>query len=162
MIQLSIKYLIQFGQLDIPSIGQLKLLKKEAELSGGVLKSPLEFIEFDVSSGVPTKQFYQYLANALDISSDQVAIQYEQYWQSQVENDQKIMIGNLGAFSKNEGIYIWESYFNSSQFYKDIEVGDLPNSEIFDSELETQKNDKWVVWAIALAVIALLAIFLKN
>ena len=40
MIQLSIKYLIQFGQLDIPSIGQLKLLKKEAELSGGVLKSP--------------------------------------------------------------------------------------------------------------------------
>ena len=38
----------------------------------------------------------------------------------------------------------------------------LPNSEIFDSELETQKNDKWVVWAIALAVIALLAILLKN
>ena len=162
MIQLSIKYLIQFGQLDIPSIGQLKLLKKEAELSGGVLKSPLEFIEFDVNLGIPTKQFYQYLANALDISADQVAIQYKQYWESQVENDQKIMIGNLGAFSKNEGVYIWESHFNSSQFYKDIEVGDLPNSEIFDTELATQKNDKWVIWAIALAVIALLAILLKN
>ena len=37
MIHLAIKYFIRFGQLDIPSVGQLKLLKKEAELIEGVL-----------------------------------------------------------------------------------------------------------------------------
>ena len=72
------------------------------------------------------------------------------------------MIGNLGSISKNEDSYTFESHFNSSQFYKDIEVGNLLNSEIFETELSAQKNDKWANWAIALAVIALLAILLKQ
>jgi hypothetical protein len=162
MIHLAIKYFIRFGQLDIPSIGQLKLLKKEAELIDGVLKSPSEYIEFELNTGTPTKQFYQFLGSALDISADQAAIQYAQSWESKLENDQKVMIGNLGSISKNEGSYTFESHFNSSQFYKDIEVGNLPNSEIFETELSAQKNDKWAIWATALAVIALLAILLKK
>ena len=143
MIHLAIKYFIRFGQLDIPSVGQLKLLKKEAELIDGVLKSPSEFIELELNTGTPSKQFYQFLGNALDISADQAAIQYAQNWESKFENDQKVMIGNLGIISKNEGIYTFESHFNSSQFYKDIEVGSLPNSEIFETELIAQKNDKF-------------------
>ncbi len=162
MIHLAIKYFIRFGQLDIPSVGQLKLLKKEAELIDGVLKSPSEFIEFETNAGTPSKQFYQFLGNALDISADQAAIQYDQSWESKFENDQKVMIGNLGFIFKNEGRYTFESLFNSSQYYKDIEVGNLPNSEIFETELTAQKNDKWAIWAITLAVIALLAILLKQ
>lgn len=162
MIQLAIKYFVRFGQLDIPSVGQLKLLKKEAELIDGVLKSPSEFIEFDLNTGTPSKQFYQYLGNALDISTDQAAIQYEQSWEGKFENDQKLLIGNLGVISKKEDSYTWESHFNASQFYSDIEVGNLPNSEIFETELTAQKNDKWAIWAIAYAVIAILAILLKQ
>jgi hypothetical protein len=162
MIQLAIKYFVRFGQLDIPSVGQLKLLKKEAELIDGVLKAPSEFIEFELNAGIPSKQFYQFLGNVLDISTDQAAIQYEQSWEGKFDNDQKLMIGNLGVISKNEGSYIWESHFNATQFYSDIEVGNLPNSEIFETELTAQKNDKWVFWAIALTVIAILAILFKQ
>lgn len=161
MIHLAIKYFIRFGQLDIPSVGQLKLLKKEAELIDGVLKSPSEFIELELNTGIPSKQFYQFIGNALDISADQAAIQYAQSWESKFDNDQKVMIGNLGIISKNDGNYTFESHFNSSQFYKDIEVGNLSNSEIFETELTAQKNDQWAIWAIALAVIALLAILFK-
>lgn len=161
MIHLAIKYFIRFGQLDIPSVGQLKLLKKEAELIDGVLKSPSEFIELELNTGIPSKQFYQFIGNALDISADQAVIQYAQSWESKFDNDQKVMIGNLGIISKNDGNYTFESHFNSSQFYKDIEVGNLPNSEIFETELTAQKNDQWAIWAIALAVIALLAILFK-
>lgn len=161
MIHLAIKYFIRFGQLDIPSVGQLKLLKKEAELIDGVLKSPSEFIELELNTGIPSKQFYQFIGNALDISADQAAIQYAQSWESKFDNDQKVMIGNLGIISKNDGNYTFESHFNSSQFYKDIEVGILPNSEIFETEFTAQKNDQWAIWAIALAVIALLAILFK-
>lgn len=162
MIHLAIKYFIRFGQLDIPSVGQLKLLKKEAELIEGVLMAPSEFIEFEINTGIPSKQFYQFLGNALEISSEQAAIQYAQSWESKFENDQKVVIGNFGIISKNDGIYTFESHFNSSQYYKDIKVGNLPNSEIFETELAAQKNDKWAIWAIALAVIALLAILLKQ
>jgi len=162
MIHLAIKYFIRFGQLDIPSVGQLKLSKKEAELIEGVLKSPSEFIELELNTGIPSKQFYQFLGNALEISADQAAIQYAQIWENKFENDRKVMIGNLGIISKNEGVYTFDSHFNSSQFYKDIEVGNLPNSEIFETELTAQKNDKWAIWAIALAVIALLAILFKQ
>jgi hypothetical protein len=162
MIHLAIKYFIRFGQLDIPSVGQLKLLKKEAELIDGVLKSPSEFIELELNTGIPSKQFYQFIGNALDISAEQAAIQYAQSWESKFDNDQKVMIGNLGIISKNDGNYTFESHFNSSQFYKDIEVGNLPNSEIFETELTAQKNDQWAIWAIALAVIALLAILFKQ
>jgi hypothetical protein len=162
MIHLAIKYFIRFGQLDIPSVGQLKLLKKEAELIDGVLKSPSEFIELELNTGIPSKQFYQFIGNALDISAEQAAIQYAQSWKSKFDNDQKVMIGNLGIISKNDGNYTFESHFNSSQFYKDIEVGNLPNSEIFETELTAQKNDQWAIWAIALAVIALLAILFKQ
>ena len=162
MIQLAIKYFVRFGQLDIPSVGQLKLLKKEAELIDGVLKSPSEFIEFELNAGIPSKQFYQFLGNTLDVSMDQAAIQYEQSWEGKFDNDQKLMIGNLGVISKKEGSYIWESHFNTTQFYSDIEVGNLPNSEIFETELTAQKNDKRVFWAIALAVIAILAILFKQ
>lgn len=162
MIHLAIKYFIRFGQLDIPSVGHLKLLKKEAELMDGVLKSPSEFIELELNPGTPSKQFYQYLANALDISADQAAIQYHQSWESKFENDQKVMIGNLGVISKNEETYTWESFFNSTQFYDNIEVGILPNSEVFETELTAQKNDQWVIWAIILAVIALLAILFQQ
>jgi hypothetical protein len=162
MIHLAIKYFIRFGQLDIPSVGQLRLLKKEAELIDGVLKSPSEFIEFELNGGVPSKQFYQFLGNALDISTDQAAIQYEQSWEGKFDNGQKLMIGNLGIISKKEDRYTWESHFNASHFYRDIEVGNLPNSEIFETELTAQKNDKWAIWAIALAVIAILAIIFKQ
>ena len=162
MIHLAIKYFIRFGQLDIPSVGQLKLSKKEAELIEGVLKSPSEFIELELNTGIPSKQFHQFLGNALDISADQAAIQYAQIWENKFENDRKVMIGNLGIISKNEGVYTFDSLFNSSQFYKDIEVGNLPNSEIFETELTAQKNDKWAIWAIAFAVIAILAILLKQ
>jgi hypothetical protein len=162
MIHLAIKYFIRFGQLDIPSVGQLKLLKKEAEFLEGILKSPSEIIEFEVSSGVPSKHFYQFLGNALDISADQAAIQYEQNWKNKFENETKVMIGNLGVIAKNEEQYTWESHYKSNQFYSDIEVGNLPNSEIFEMELTAQKNDKWAIWAIALAIFAILAILFKQ
>lgn len=162
MIHLAIKYFIRIGQLDIPSVGQLKLLKKEAELIEGVLMAPSEFIEFETNAGSPSNQFYQYLGNALEISSDQAAIQYAQSWESKFENDQKVMIGNIGIISKNKSRYTFESHYNSSHYYKNIEVVSLPNSEIFETELTDQKNDKWAIWAIALAVIAILAILFKQ
>lgn len=162
MIQLAIKYFIRFGQLDIPSVGQLKLSIKEAELIKGVLIAPKEYIEFEQCTIMPSKQFYQYLANALDISADQATIQYEQFWNKSFQEGAVVNIGNLGNITKNEHDYSWHASFDSSNYYNNLEIEQLPIAEIIEDIQEEQRNDKWIIWAIVFTSIALLAILLKQ
>ncbi len=162
MIHLAIKYFIRFGQLDIPSVGQLKLSKKEAELTDGTLIAPSEFIHFEQNTGKSSKQFYQYLANALDISADQAAIQYEHFWNNKFQEEKIATIGSLGTLSNNEGNFVWLSHFDSSSYYNNIETTLLPNTEILDDAPFETHNDKWMFWAITLATIAVLAILFKQ
>lgn len=162
MIHLAIKYFIRFGQLDIPSVGQLKLSKKEAVFNNGILNAPTEIIEFEIGEGKASKLFYQYIANALEISVDQAAIQYEQFWMHQLQDNTVVNVGSLGSISKSEGNYFWHSNFDSANYYKNIEINQLPQTEIMDEADEVvQHKDKWEIWAIVLAILAILAILLK-
>ncbi len=162
MNHLAIKYFIRFGQLDIPFVGQLKLSKKEAALKDGVLVAPSEYIEFKQCIGIPTKQFYQYLANALDITTHIAAIHYQQYWTNKFQESKITIIGSLGKFTKNEDTYLWHSDFNSSNYYNNIDTALLPNTEGFEDTPFENPKDKWVIWAIVLTVIAVLAILYKQ
>ena len=162
MIQLAINYFIRFGQLDIPSVGQLKLSKKEAELKDGVLIAPSEFIHLELITSNPSKQFYQYLGNALEISVDQAAIQWEQFWNHKFQEEKIATIGSLGTISKNEDNFYWQSSFDSSNYYNNIDLLYLPSKEIFE-EIQTEtKKDIWVIWSIVFAVVAVLAILFKQ
>lgn len=160
MIQLAIKYFIRFGQFEIPNVGQLRLSKKEAEFNDGILKAPFEKIEFEKGEGKPTKQFYQYLANALDISADQATIQYEQFWKNKLE-DNIIHVGSLGSISKNEGNYLWQSHFDATNYYNNIEIEPRVTNDIFEAPSIANDRERWEIWAIVLTVVALLAILLK-
>jgi len=162
MIHQIVTYFIRFGQLDIPSIGILKLSKIEAEWEEGILMAPKEIIQFEQGEGTPNKHFYQYLANALDISTEQAAIQYEQIWNTQLEQDHKIALGNLGNFIKAGKSYQWESHFDSTQYFNNIDLSNLLNSVSFDEEEAIQKKDKWYIWAMILTAIAIIAILFKQ
>ena len=162
MIHLIIKYFIRFGQLEIPTIGQLKLSKKEAELKDSVLKAPLECIHFEQGQGLPTKQFYQYLSNALDISVDQATIQYEQFWHNKFKEDGVVAIGSMGTITKHQDNYEWNATFDSSIYYNDIEIEQPIYSEVFEEMPIEQNKDKWLLWAIVLTVFAVLAILFKQ
>ena len=140
MIHQLVTYFIRFGQLDIPSIGNLKLSKKEAEWEGGILMAPKEMIQFELGNNTPTKHFYQYLANALDISLEQAAIQYEQIWKTQLELDHKLTLGNLGILSKEGDSFQWKSHFDSTQYFNNIDLSILPNSVSFEEEEAIQKR----------------------
>lgn len=162
MLHLTIKYFIQFGQLDIPRIGQLRLIKKEAFFNEGLLISPSEHIEFELGQVMPSKQFYQYLANALDISADQASMQYEKLWSHQIENEHQIAIGSLGVLTKKQDTYTWESHYFSKNYFNDIEVSDSIKSNFQeDTVIEIQK-DHWWIWAIVFCCIAILGILCKQ
>ncbi len=162
MIHHIVTYFIRFGQLDIPSIGNLKLSKKEAEWEEGILMAPKEMIHFEKGDSTPTKHFYQYLANALDISVEQAAIQYEQIWKTQLEQDRILALGNLGVLSKEGDSFQWKSYFDSTQYFNNIDLSSLPNSVSYEEEEAIQRKDKWYIWAIVLTVVAIIAILCKQ
>jgi hypothetical protein len=162
MIHQIVTYFIRFGQLDIPSIGNLKLSKKEAEWEQGILLAPKEMIQFELGDSIPSKHFYQYIANALDISLEQAAIQYEQIWETQLEQDRKLTLGNLGVLSKEGDSFQWKSHFDSTQHFNNIDLSSLPNSVSYEEEEAIQRKDKWYIWAIVLSIIAIIAILFKQ
>lgn len=161
MTQHLITYFIQFGQIDIPGAGSLKLIKKEAELSDGIIQAPADLILFEKVNAIPSKQFYSYLSNVLDISNDQASTQFEQFCTSNFSENSRITIGNFGAVVLHNNTYHWESNFDSSRYFKDIDLSGFSNSDLFEEASISKRKDKWWIWAIILGTIALIAILNK-
>ena len=67
MIPSLIPYFIQFGQLQIPGLGKLNFVQKEAVLQDGILSAPHETIQLENNEEAPTIHFYQFLANHLKL-----------------------------------------------------------------------------------------------
>lgn len=162
MIKSLEQYFIQFGHLELPKIGSLKWLKKEAEWQNGKLIAPSESIILDCIDTKPTKAFYNFLGDALNISTEQAIIQYDQLLDNAIENNEPITIGNLGTIKKVDNAYIWLSNFNSTTYFSDINLG---NVSLSDSSINTvHKSNKmnWKIWALLLFAIAAIAILFKQ
>ena len=161
MTKYIITYFLQFGQIDIPGVGSLQLIKKEAEFSDGIIIAPSEIIHFEKGNITPSKQFYSYLSNLLDISNEQATIQFEQYCKTHFTDHSRITFGNLGSLVKNNDEYTWKSNFESSDYLKNIDINSFPNAQYFEDSEITKLQDKWWVWAIILGIIAIIAILNK-
>lgn len=161
MTKYIITYFLQFGQIDIPGVGSLQIIKKEAEFTNGIIHAPSEMIHFEKGNYSPNKQFYSYLSSLLDISNEQATIQYEQYCSTNFADHSRITLGNLGSLELNNKEYTWVSNFKSSDYLKNIDVSSLPNAQFFEDAYTNKQKDKWWVWAIILGIIALIAILNK-
>lgn len=162
MLTQSEKYFIRFGQLDMPNVGQLKYIKKEATLLNGVLVPPISSIEFELGKGIPQKHFHLFLANELDISLDQAVLEFDNFWQSQFNNESPILLGNLGSIIKTEHSFQWVSHFDASCYYTPIEVDTIKNDDELSEVIFNKQKDYWIKWAILLGIIAFIAILLKQ
>jgi hypothetical protein len=162
MIKSLEQYFIQFGHLDFPNVGSLKWNKKEANWQDGKLSAPVEEIVFDLQVTKPSKVFYNFLAEALNISNEQAVIQYEHFLQEFIVNDEPLAIGNLGILNKHNNIFTWETKFDATNYYADINLGTISLSENDIDKSHNLKKDNWILWAIFLLVIATVAILLKH
>lgn len=155
------QYFIEFGQLDLLSFGSLKWQKKEASYSDNRIEPPKESILFEPISSNPSKHFYIYLADALSISSEQAAIQYEQFIQYIFDGHQEeIAFESLGSFVFVNGILNWQSHFVSNAFYSDVYFEKVSN-EIINEQASEDSKDNWGLFASIIAILSLLAILFK-
>jgi len=155
------QYFIEQGQLDLLSWGCLKWQKKQASYNDKGIDAPLESILFEPIASAPSKHFYIFLADSLGISSEQAAIQYEQYIQDLFDGHQEqIPMESLGIFVFNNGILNWQSHFVSSNYYSDVFMNKVTNETVIE-ETSDEYKDNWVLMASIIAIISLLAILFK-
>ena len=155
------QYFIEFGQLDLLSFGSLKWQKKEASFTDNSIDPPKESILFEPISSNPSKHFYIYLADALSISTEQAAIQYEQFIQNLFDGHQEdISLESLGSFHFVNGILNWQSHFISNSYFSEVYFDKVSN-ELINEQASEDSKDNWGLFASIIAIISLLAILYK-
>lgn len=161
MLTILTQYFAQNGQLILPKIGIIKLYKQDAQWTNSILKAPKEAIIFESIDSTPSKLFYHFLADQLEISYDQAIIQYENFIDKVFNQDQlPFELGNFGTLSKKDGIYHWSSHFYSISYFKDIEITKIDSQAELEYTIDTN-NKNGYRWTILLALLAILAILFK-
>jgi len=161
MINSLTQYFAQNGQIILPNIGIIKYHKVEAVWENSKLLAPKETIIFEPSDSKPSKQFYHYLSDNLDLPYEQAIVQFDQFLINIFNNEfPHLELGNFGTLAKVNGTYNWTSTFNSSAYLKDIEIVPHTHQDEVDSEHSSQK-DKWYIGPLVLFVLSILLILYK-
>lgn len=163
MVKTLVQYFIQQDHLDLPGIGALKWVKQDAFWQNNELIAPVETIVLDAIEAKPAKQFYNFLADELAISTEQAGLKYDQFLQDFINGSSgQLVLGNLGTIHKQADSYEWTSNYDASLFYKNITVS---RETVHDNDpyLETDNtnNDKWWIWALLFLIIAIGLIYNK-
>lgn len=161
MIKSLTQYFAQNGQLILPNIGMLNYHKEASVWVNSILLAPKETIIFVPTDSKPSKLFYNFLSNHLDVSFEQAIVQYDQFLENVFNNDlPHLELGNFGTLAKVDGAYQWTSKFNSAAYFKDIEISPITIHDELDANKSNQK-DRWYLWPIILVVLSLVLILFK-
>ena len=160
MVNILEQYFVQFDELVLPTIGSISLVKIPAKWTGGTLEAPIVSIEFSTVKTKPSAHFFSFLADALSVSNEQAAIQYEIFLQKCFEEQNAILkIGNLGSVHKTGDQFNWVSSFQSASYFKDISIS--PIAIDVEEQVVSVKKVKWELVALILSLIAIVAILYK-
>ncbi len=161
MINSLTQYFALNGHLVLPNIGMIKLHKEDAKWVNSILFAPKETIIFEPIDSKPSKLFYHFLGETLDISFEQAIFQYEQYINEVFQNDlPHFELGNFGSLQKIEGEYHWISNFHSSAYFKEIEIAPITHQDDAVPK-NTTKKENWYLWSIVLALLSIVLILFK-
>lgn len=157
------KYFLEHDHLVIPNIGQLRLDQKEAYSIDNQFYAPNVKIVFEPFSELqmkPSKLFYIYLSDHLDCTIEQAMIDYASFITTQLESAQIIHLGNLGQLTSMHDKYVFESNFNSDQYYSNIIMDKVLQNDQAENNFTNTKNTWWIL-PLIIAIIAMLAILFK-
>lgn len=158
------KYFLNQGQLVIPNIGQLRLDQKEAYSLDNQFYTPNVKIVFEPFLDLqmkPSKLFYIYLSDHLDCTIEQAMIDYDSFFSSQLATNQFIHLGNLGQLTLKQEQYIFESNFNSDQYFSNIAMDKVLQIDQDENNF-TNTQKAWWIFPLIIAIVAMLAIFFKS
>jgi hypothetical protein len=162
MTNLLVQYFIKNGHLDLPSIGLLKWSKQAAYWEHNKFMAPKECIVLEQTQVTPSKHFYNFLAEELNISIDQAHLQFEAFIQQFMGQETgHLHFGNLGTVIKTNTLITWHNLYHTDVYFMDFELSISPEFE--GEKINThQSKDYWWVWTIGLIAVALALIIYKQ
>jgi hypothetical protein len=163
MLPILEKYFLAHGQLVLPGIGQLNLTQTDSVLSNGVFQPPVHQIIFDAMiepTTKPSKLFYIYLSDHLDCTIEQAIIDYTAFFTNQLASSNKIDLGNLGHLTIANEAYTFKSNFDSTNYFQTIHLEKVQIEDQSENNFKI-KSKHWWIMPLIIAIIAILAIFLK-
>ena len=158
------KYFLNQGHLVLPNIGQLRLDQKEAYSLDNQFYAPNVKIVFEPFLDLqmkPSKLFYIYLSDHLDCTIEQAMIHYDSFFSTQLATNQFIHLGNLGQITLKQEQYIFESNFNSDQYFSNIAMDKVLQIDQDENNF-TNTQMAWWIYPLIIAMVALLAILFKS
>jgi hypothetical protein len=156
-----VKYFTQYGHLEFPKIGNLKLHKLDPIFNGDQWEAPKYLIHFDPTETQVDKHFYIYISESLEISIDQAIVKFDEFINSIISiTSATYTIEGLGDFIVNHGKIEWISDFDSNTYYENL---DFTPVQSVSEELDGVNTDKeyWIKWALIILILSMAAIIFK-
>jgi len=154
MINILVQYLIKNGHLDLPSIGTLKCIKQESYWQNNNFIAPKESIEFESINVVPTKHFYSFLADELNISLEQATLKLEQFiFDFKSQNNSKLVFLNFGYLQYNDYLCTWHNIYDTNIYFKNLKLEVAEVNHQIDNNTNTIK-DLWWIWALLFFILS--------
>lgn len=156
------QYFIEFGQVDLLTVGQLKLQQQDAIFESELIKKPQEHILFEPINAMPSKHFYLYLAKSLDLTYEKAVTDFEIFIQDNFYNNSVSFNSPiLGRFEKEDTQFNWYANYNSTSYYTDLHFEKLTSSSDTSVSSNDIVKDDWWIYVIIIFLMSFTAIVFK-
>jgi hypothetical protein len=170
------KYLILHDHAGIPGIGNFSVERSAASIDGNDIHPPLQAIVFAPGSALTDKQFYRFLSDETGLSEVDSVRKFQDFayqLRKDIQSYPCISLKGLGILKRNAtGDIAFEPVAGAGKYFSPVtlpavsdkrkiihreEESDVNGIEVYP-EAEMVKKDRWWIWALALALMALAVI----
>jgi hypothetical protein len=170
------KYLILHDHAGIPGIGNFSVERSPASINGNDIHPPLQSIVFAQGSALTDKQFYRFLSDETGLSEVDSVRKFQDFayqLRKDIQSHPHVTLKGLGILKRNvTGGIVFEPAVPANQYFSRIGLPPVINKgKIIHQDEETTvngveahaeeaiiKKDRWWIWALLLAVLAIAVI----
>jgi len=168
------KYFALHHQIVLPGIGSLQIIPQTASIDDeNKLHAPLNNFAFNSETTLlADKAFYNFLSKELEVEQIEAIKKFHEYIyeiKATASEGNVIQFNGIGTISKqSDGTFTFQQEKNAFDFFTTIQLSEKPNTSVDNNLVDStisnsneNQKDKWWVYAIVLAVVALAAILIK-
>lgn len=160
------KYFYSNGYLELPNIGVLKIHKKPAYQEEDNFFPSME--EIILVTGInetalkPPKQFYFLLGEDLGISYENAIIEYDKFINTLFSSELATLdLGTIGFINKSAAGYQFNSKYQHVLYVDTLSINKVKQTYVNPNDDIPTSINKWWIWPLVLAILAILAIILR-
>jgi nucleoid DNA-binding protein len=177
MLSTLYKYLVLNEIAAIPGVGTFSVTSKPATITAGMIHPPMQHLSFQAGTALTDKKFYSFLATETGVTEVDAVRKFQDFayqLRKDLQTNSHIELTGLGVFNKKAtGELSFESSLSLDPFFPSIPLTEIaaPSSPVIENEREVEEHgievypeeesvpkDRWWIWPLVLALIALTAI----